>query len=177
MNHPPASPLGSSSQHDHSNTEQARGQRQVATLPSGARGVDGHAIPGQSTGEVEIDTSLSCDNLSTVRASIAEALRAHDEDFVLDVQLVATELASNACDHADDPRRLVLRREVHTDRGPELVVEACDATLERTPVVGRSSIGPDRGNGMKLVEHLCNDWGVRLEDETKIVWARMPIPR
>ncbi|MEU7481548.1 ATP-binding protein [Lentzea sp. NPDC042327] len=142
---------------------------------AGTRG-ESHATPGETTGEVAINTSLSCDNLSVVRERIAEALAAHDEDFVVDVQLVATELAANACDHADDPRRLVLRREEHPDRGAELVVEACDATVSRTPVVGMSSIGPYRGHGMQIVERLCTDWGVRVEDDLKIVWARLPIP-
>jgi hypothetical protein len=136
------------------------------------RAPDGDAAPGQ----VEIDTSLSCGNLMTVREEIAEALVGHDEDFVIDVQLVATELAANACDHAEDPRRLVLRREDHAERGAELVVEARDATTSRTPVVGRSSIGPYRGHGMKLVESLCSDWGVRIARDNKVVWARMPIP-
>ena len=130
----------------------------------------------QAAGDAEIDTSLSCVNLAAVREDIASALKSHGEDFVIDVQLVATELAANACDHAEDPRRLVLRREVHPERGTELVIEASDATVDRTPVVGTSSIAPYRGRGMQLIESLCTDWGVRVDGEMKIVWARLPIP-
>lgn len=154
----------------------ATGSRGATTLPQDERGADGHAEEGWTAGQVEIDTSLQCDNLAAVRERVDEALHMHDEDFVHDARLVATELASNACDHADDPRHLVLRREVHPDRGPELVVEVWDSTPDRIPVVGASSIGPNRGNGMKMVETICNDWGVRHEEDRKVVWARLPMP-
>ncbi|WP_394618893.1 ATP-binding protein [Lentzea sp. JNUCC 0626] len=144
--------------------------------PRSAAGQNEHLVLDRSTDEVEIDTSLSCDNLSVVREKIAEVLLTHDEDFVADVQLVATELAANACDHADDPRRLVLRREVRPDRGAELVIEARDATVDTAPVLGVSRIGPTRGRGLRLVESLCVDWGVHVDRDTKVVWARLPIP-
>ncbi|MGM1057988.1 ATP-binding protein [Saccharothrix sp. Mg75] len=153
------------------------GRDREATVPQEERGADGHAKAGRTTDQVPIDTSVVCDDLAAVRHHIGEALHAHDEDFILDVQLVATELASNACDHADDPRYLLLRREVHPDRGPELVVEARDATPDRDPVVGSSSVNATRGNGMKMVETICNDWGVRHEGDLKVVWGRIPIPR
>ena len=152
------------------------GSGEATTIPQDQRGADGHAEEGRTAGQVEIETSLHCDNLAAVRERIGEALHMHDEDFVHDARLVATELASNACDHADDPRHLMLRREVHPERGPELVVEVCDATPGRTPVVGSSSISPNRGNGMKMVETICNDWGVRHEENRKIVWGRLPMP-
>ncbi|WP_447002200.1 ATP-binding protein [Saccharothrix isguenensis] len=152
------------------------GSREAATIPQDERGADGHAEEGRTAGQVEIETSLHCDNLAAVRERIDEALHMHDEDFVQDARLVATELASNACDHADDPRHLMLRREVHPDRGPELVVEVCDATPDRTPVVGSSSVSPNRGNGMRMVETICNDWGVRHEKDRKIVWGRLSMP-
>ncbi|WNV87869.1 ATP-binding protein [Umezawaea sp. Da 62-37] len=125
---------------------------------------------------VEIDTSLRCDNLRAIRDHIAEILTGYDSTFVHDVQLVTTELAANACDHADQPRHLWLRREVHDGRGAELVVEVRDATPERSPVVGVSRIAPERGNGMKMVEAFCTDWGVRNDEDAKIVWGRIPIP-
>lgn len=152
------------------------GSRGATTIPQDERDADGHAEEGRTAGEVEIETSLHCDNLAAVRERIGEALHMHDEDFIDDARLVATELASNACDHADDPRHLVLRREVHPDRGPELVVEVCDATPDRIPAVGSSSISPNRGNGMKMIETICNDWGVRPEEGRKIVWGRLPMP-
>ncbi|MBB5958473.1 hypothetical protein FHS29_005081 [Saccharothrix tamanrassetensis] len=154
----------------------AIGSHEATTIANDERGADGHADEGRTTGQVEIEISLHCDNLASVRERIGEALRRHEEDFVHDVRLVATELASNACDHADDPRHLLLRREIHPDRGPELVVEARDATPDRVPVVGFSSISPDRGNGMKMVRTICNDWGVRQEGDRKVVWGRIPMP-
>ncbi|MCE6995376.1 ATP-binding protein [Saccharothrix sp. S26] len=146
------------------------------TIAHDERGADGHADAGRTTGQVAVDTSVPCDDLAAVRNRIGEVLHTCDEGFVLDVQLVATELASNACDHADHPRHLLLRREVHPERGPELVVEARDATPHRTPVVGSSSVSPERGNGMTMIETICNAWGVRQEDGGKVVWGRIPIP-
>jgi hypothetical protein len=137
---------------------------------------------------VELEESLNCANLSAVRGEIKRVLTTFPRDFVHDVQLVAIELAANACDHADDPRHLVLRR-VDQDGNTMLLIEAHDATPERLPVVGVSRIDPLRGNGMKMVQALCEDWGVRAshgdapqaaeragEVNTKIVWALLPIP-
>ncbi|MEU4769789.1 ATP-binding protein [Actinosynnema sp. NPDC023794] len=152
------------------------GSREAKTVTQDERGADGHAEEGRVADQAEFEVSLPCDNLAAVRRRIGDALHPHDDDFVHDVQLVATELASNACDHADDPRYLLLRREIHPDRGPELVVEAHDATPDRTPVVGSSSISPHRGNGMKIVQTICNDWGVRHGDAGKVVWGRIPMP-
>lgn len=147
---------------------------ELSSRPVGSRPADRQV--SAPSGEVTIDRALSCDDLGAVRLRIAEALVRYDEDFVVDVQLVATELAANACDHADDPRSLVLRREVHSERGGELVVEARDASVSRTPVVGVSRLGPYRGHGMQLVKSLCSDWGVRVDEDTKVVWARLALP-
>ncbi|ACU37496.1 hypothetical protein Amir_3607 [Actinosynnema mirum DSM 43827] len=135
-----------------------------------------HLEPGRTTGRVEVDASLRCENLGAARARVSELLVGHDPDFVDDVRLVATELAANACDHAEPPRTLVLRREVHDERGAELVVEVSDASPERSPLLGTSTLGEFRGNGIRMVQALCVDWGVRRGADVKVVWARMPLP-
>ncbi|WP_157767712.1 ATP-binding protein [Actinosynnema pretiosum] len=135
-----------------------------------------HLEPGRTTGRVEVDASLRCENLGAVRARVTELLAGHDRDFVDDVRLVANELAANACDHAEPPRTLVLRREVHDERGAELVVEVSDASPERSPLPGTSTLGEFRGNGIRMVQALCADWGVRRGPDVKVVWARMPFP-
>ncbi|OLR92350.1 ATP-binding protein [Actinokineospora bangkokensis] len=145
-------------------------------MPDNALGLDGHHEAGRTTGEVAIDTSLSCEDLAAVRGAIADVLDGRPRGFVGDVQLVATELGANACDHADAPRHLVLRREVHDERGAELVIEVRDATPGRLPVVGVSRFDETRGRGMRMVEAVCNDWGVREEDGVKVVWGRLPMP-
>ncbi|MGM1058418.1 hypothetical protein [Saccharothrix sp. Mg75] len=54
--------------------------------------------------------------------------------------------------------------------------EAHDATPDRTPVVGSSSTSLHRGNGMKIIQTICNDWGVRQGTDHKVVWGRIPMP-
>ncbi len=125
--------------------------------------------------EVVLDTSLAHESLSDLRGELRRVLDGMDAAFVDDVQLVCTELATNARDHADDPRHLVLRRQASGDRH-ELLIEVRDSTPDRAPLVGASTLGEHRGHGMRMVESLCRDWGVRRADGFKIVWASLPIP-
>ena len=135
----------------------------------------GAPVPAAST-ELELDRALTCDNLADVRREIERVLSGMDQELVQDVELVATELAANACEHADDPRKLRLRRAVE-QHDQTLLIEAWDATPERTPVVGTSSLGDHRGRGMTLVTKLCDDWGVRMDNDRKVVWGRMRLAR
>jgi anti-sigma regulatory factor (Ser/Thr protein kinase) len=132
-------------------------------------------VPVEDTG-IELDESLACDNLAGVRREIERVLTGLDRQLVHDVELVATELASNACDHADDPRQLRLRRE-NEQHGQLLLIEVWDATPDRTPVVGSSTVSAHRGRGMTLVTRLCDDWGVRMDADRKVVWGRMRLTR
>ncbi|MFC4852895.1 ATP-binding protein [Actinophytocola glycyrrhizae] len=128
--------------------------------------------PAPAGTECDLDESLTCDNLAGVRRKIARVLTGTARELVQDVELVATELASNACEHAEDPRQLRLRRDV-TQHDQTLLIEVWDATPDRTPMVGTSSLGDHRGRGMTLVTKLCDDWGVRMDSERKVVWGRM----
>ena len=117
------------------------GPHEAETVPQDERGTNGHAEEGRAAGQVEFEFSLPRDNLAVVRRRIGDALHPHDDDSVHDVQLVTTELAWNACDHANDPRHLLLRREIHPDRGPELVRSVPDATDRVVPGDSRSRHG------------------------------------
>lgn len=130
---------------------------------------------GLAEGEVFLDTSVRFGNLAAVRARIRVLLEAFGDDFVQDVQLVCHELASNACDHADEPHHLRLRRRPR-DGCDDLLVEVQDASVDAAPKLGTSTAGPNRGNGMKMVEALSDDWGVRRTDDAKVVWARLRLP-
>ncbi|MDQ2588319.1 hypothetical protein CKY47_31015 [Saccharothrix yanglingensis] len=136
------------------------------------RSSSGH---GLTEDEVFLETSVRFGNLAAVRARIGVLLEAFGEDFVQDVQLVCHELASNACDHADEPHHLRLRRRGR-DGSDDLLVEVQDASADATPKLGTSTAGPNRGNGMKMVEALSDDWGVRRTDDAKVVWARLRLP-
>lgn len=139
------------------------------------RQADGRLAAAPGT-ELELDQSLNCANLAHMRSEIGRVLAGTDRALIQDVQLVATELASNACEHADAPRHLRLwqagEQHDHT-----LLIEVWDATPNQTPAVGTSSLGKHRGRGMILVTELCDDWGVRMDSERKIVWGRMRLAR
>ena len=135
----------------------------------------GAPVPAEGT-ELELDESLTCDDLAGVRREIERVLDGMDRELVQDVELVATELASNACEHADDPRQLRLRKAVE-QHDQTLLIEAWDSTPDRTPVVGSSTVGDHRGRGMTIVTRLCDDWGVRMDADRKVVWGRMRLTR
>jgi anti-sigma regulatory factor (Ser/Thr protein kinase) len=106
------------------------------------------------------------------RAFVRRHLLAHDlANMVGEIQLVVSELASNAVLHAQTPFTVSLR--------------AFDSTL-RLEVVDGSNVMPLmvvagpldlRGRGMATVQALSQDWGVlpRTSDG-KSVWAEFDIP-
>jgi anti-sigma regulatory factor (Ser/Thr protein kinase) len=137
--------------------------RQAAGRPALASGTD-------------LDEPLNCADLAHMRSEIGRVLAGTDRTLIQDVQLVATELASNACEHADAPRylRLCQRGDQHDH---SLLIEVWDATPNRTPAVGTSRLGEHRGRGMILVRELCEEWGVRMDSDRKIVWGRVRLAR
>ncbi|XVS62161.1 ATP-binding protein [Actinosynnema sp. CA-299493] len=108
--------------------------------------------------------------LVRVRRWVEAALSDLTDDEVGDCLLVATELVANAYDHGQAPRRVRLHR----------VPEPCSVRIEvddASPgevVVGRSSLGPNRGRGMVLVANLSADWGIEHRAHGKTVWAQVP---
>ncbi|MDR6594544.1 ATP-binding protein [Saccharothrix longispora] len=146
------------------------------TLYSGS---DQPSRPAEHTGhgkdEVALETSLPCENLAVMRQEVRGLLRGFHEEFVQDVELVCNELVANACDHAEEPRRLRMCRQGHGEND-ELVIEVHDASADRVPTIGGSTAGRNRGNGLRMVQALSSDWGVRRKGAMKVVWARLPIP-
>ncbi|GAA3861778.1 hypothetical protein GCM10022243_30050 [Saccharothrix violaceirubra] len=122
------------------------------------------------TGTTALDLAVDGANLAGMRRHVAARLDGLAEDLVQDVELVCTELAANACDHAEGPHRLVLHRQ-----DTQILVEVHDGSPHREPTVGSSTLGPHRGHGMRMVESLCRAWGVRRGAAGKTVWAVVPI--
>ena len=89
------------------------------------------------------------------------------DPFGEDVNLVATELVSNAVRHTDDGGRMdawgrdPLRLEVH-DTSPNL------------PVTGAPS--PTGGRGLRIVDAIASDWGAEPTSDGKVVWAEVERP-
>lgn len=129
------------------------------------------SAPAAAAGVV-LDMEVDGRDLSAMRQRVRAALEEMDQYFVQDVELVCTELAANACDHAEGPHHLVLRRGTRGGR-PSVVVEVRDSTPGRFPQVGVSTLGPHRGHGMRMVESLAVAWGVRGDGTTKTVWATL----
>jgi len=107
--------------------------------------------------------------LAELRAEVRELLGDVDPDVLVDVELVCTELATNALEHAAGPRavRLDYRRRAGVVR-----VEVDDASPETMPVVGVSSRGEHRGRGLLIVSRVGR-WGVDRRGPAKTVWAEL----
>ncbi|SEO15271.1 ATP-binding protein [Actinacidiphila rubida] len=101
-----------------------------------------------------------------------------------DALLIASELLSNAVQHATKPLRppggspcsaecsLLLRL-----TGRDLTVAVWDGD-SRPPVPGLASSDAERGRGLFLVDALSEAWGVTrpASEAGKLVWARLPVP-
>ncbi|MET1071016.1 MAG: ATP-binding protein [Umezawaea sp.] len=111
--------------------------------------------------------------LSEVRAWIRTLLEDLDPDLVADTELIATELAANAYEHAQAPRLLRLER-----RSAPVVVrlEVDDGNPDLLPKPGTSTLGEFRGRGLVLIKSLGAAWGVDRYADHKTVWAEIPEP-
>lgn len=110
--------------------------------------------------------------LDVLRDHVVAALSTVHQQTVSDVELVATELVTNACLHGeppalfhlfalDDPARL--RMEVF-DSGPGL------------PRVTHPGGTEQHGRGLLLVTAMSTTWGIVPADGGKTVWAEFLIP-
>ncbi|GGN28824.1 ATPase [Lentzea pudingi] len=128
----------------------------------------GQPVNGDVQLSLELDEGTPA--LRAIRAWIADVLVGEDEDLVQDAALVATELVSNAYDHAAGPRTVRLECKPHV----RITVE--DGSPERMPVMGRSRLGEDRGRGMILVQSIGRSWGVERRAGAKAVWVELACP-
>ncbi|SES25220.1 Anti-sigma regulatory factor (Ser/Thr protein kinase) [Lentzea xinjiangensis] len=107
-------------------------------------------------------------DLAALRVWATELLSDLSEDVQLDVQLVCTELASNAYEHAEGPRAVRVQR--HTDF---VRVEVDDHTPAELPNLGESRLGDSRGRGLLLIAQLSRCWGTLGFTGGKTVWAEI----
>ncbi|MGA8723548.1 MAG: ATP-binding SpoIIE family protein phosphatase [Acidimicrobiales bacterium] len=88
-----------------------------------------------------------------------------------DLELVVSELVSNAIVHAHGDLRLTLRFVRDT-----LTVEVADHSSD-LPVPSRPGESDQRGRGLLIVGKVAREWGVRLGPHGKIVWADLAARR
>jgi hypothetical protein len=109
--------------------------------------------------------------LARLRAWVASVLEGICPDQLLDAEMVCTELATNAHEHASGPRRVRL---LTMPRRGVVRVEVDDASPDAVPVVGASRLGPHRGRGLLMVNTMAPRWGVRRYRFGKTTWAEVP---
>ena len=98
---------------------------------------------------------------STVRDVVAPAMRPADP---AELQLICSELVSNAVLHGDAPVRLILHE------GADLIVVAVHDGGSADPVMGT---GPT--DGLRIIDELTHGaWGISRRRPGKWVWAALP---
>ncbi|HET7407925.1 MAG TPA: SpoIIE family protein phosphatase [Mycobacteriales bacterium] len=117
------------------------------------------------------DELLLGDEPEAVRAArefVAEALAGSDPDLIVDAQLLATELVTNASLHGEPP---ILVRAVRLDDRVRLEVEDTGREL---PLRARDSVDAMTGRGLTLVSAMASSWGVDPGTRGgKVVWAEL----
>jgi anti-sigma regulatory factor (Ser/Thr protein kinase) len=106
--------------------------------------------------------------LRPLRRMIAKFLADRPEDLRIDADLVATELVTNALEHASAPRSVT----IGYSPGGSLEIAVTDGDPDTDPTPGRSRISTYRGRGLTIVDHLAT-WGVQRGMATKTIWAVM----
>jgi len=120
---------------------------------------------------VVIDLDARPPPLAAVRRRIAEGLTGLASPELYAVLLIATELVTNAYEHAWFPYQLRLWRFQRTN----LVRVEVDDISPYPPVLGRSRLGETRGHGLRLVEHFATGWGMIRRSVGKTVWAHVAL--
>lgn len=110
--------------------------------------------------------------LTELRAWLRDLLADEPPDLLIDVELVTTELATNAYEHTG--HLLAIRVSRPLDR-PVLRIEVDDGAPDRPPRPGASTRGGFRGRGLLMVEGLSTTWGSILGDDRKTVWVEIPL--
>ena len=98
----------------------------------------------------------------TARGVIRDALPAADQELLDSIQLLVSELVTNAVLHTSSAPRL----DVHVGRS-NIRVEVFDD--DATPPQVRERAGPG-GWGLQLVERLASRWGTTAQPDGKVVW-------
>jgi anti-sigma regulatory factor (Ser/Thr protein kinase) len=122
----------------------------------------------RTTSEVaELELPPEPASVARARSFVHDAATARSTSFTDELDLLASELATNAVVHAKTP---FIVRIGCSDGTIRLEVEDASSTLPR-----RKRRGPTAsvGRGLLVVERTANRWGVRVESAGKVVWAEI----
>lgn len=126
-------------------------------------------VPPLLTGPPAIHLDVdgpSC--LRPLRRMIARFLADKPDDLRIDADLVATELVTNALEHAAPPWSVSIG---YSTAGC-LKIAVTDSDPESRPTVGRSRLGSYRGRGLTIVDQVAT-WGIQHGLTTKTIWAML----
>lgn len=121
---------------------------------------------------LEVDLPAKEQAASTARRLLRQVLSSWGRVQLLeDAGIVASELVTNAVQHAADGGHLHL--DVGIDEAGRMNI-AVDDGSERLPTLQEPSIDDEAGRGLLIVAQLSNRWGVEPHPgEGKRVWAEL----
>lgn len=93
-------------------------------------------------------------------------LREQVAEACSDVELIVSELVTNAVMHGAGPIELVVRAEPGVVR-----VEVCDGSAQQPVMPTEQTRRPGGGRGLSIVAALTSNWGWHLNPPGKCVWA------
>lgn len=105
------------------------------------------------------------------RRFVAETLAAWGvADGIDDALLVVSELVTNALLHARTPMVVTL-----VDAGAEAVLMSVSDGSRQPPQERHFSLESGTGRGLRLLQSIAIEWGVRVDADGKTVWCRVPL--
>lgn len=142
----------------------------ASRLPVHPRREDGlaHADDRRSAPRHLVDLDSGTQSPAAARAAAADMVTAlHLEPIGDDLALVVSELVTNAVRHAAPPVRLELQADAH-----RVTVAVADGSPGR-PVSRVADDDAEGGRGLRLVDLLAAETGVRPSPPGKTVWAAL----
>ena len=121
---------------------------------------------------VQVTVTAGMPPLENLRTLIVTSLPGLPDQTVSDIEVVATELLTNAYLHGRPPAHFSLFRLDPTRLRVE-VVDGGDAM----PQVMHPDISDEHGRGLLLVAGMSASWGVMKTGAGKTVWAEFVVPR
>lgn len=106
--------------------------------------------------------------LPSLRKAVVRALQDLDEDTLIDVKLICTELVTNVYQHARTGGELRITRP-----GGRVICIEVDDHSPRPPLVASGPPHQRRCRGWDIVDALAKEWGVRPIRQGKSVWVEL----
>ena len=128
---------------------------------------------GHRSREISVIAPRAGWSVPVIRHQVGDLLRQWQfHDIATDAELMTSELAANAVQHATGPSFAV---SISASAGL-LVVEVFDAD-PRLPSLREPDPDAERGRGLATLAALAKDWGAVSTPPGKCVWFTLPLPR